>query len=270
MKKSFAKEKEADQSEQGLSEEEQAQLAGTPSSTEMQEMGDRSSAEMLLAAGEGNDIVGDTGDTKPRLPRLNIVQKVGPLGDKFEKGHIVLNLEDDLLDATKEGLQVTVVKALFFYEEDVPYGEDRIPERAKNAAEVRALGGELKWLTDDKGKSIRPSWHQVAEVLFCVKAPEAHKDNPTFPVRFEEKDDPDTGTYTFAMMKLKGSSFTSAGQEILTARQFYFSQGLNSGAFNMTAPLTQFRTGNSAYVCTLRKSHMHSEAFKAWLKDYTP
>jgi len=267
MKKSFAKEKGT---EQGLSAEEQVQLAGAPSSAEVQEMGDRSSAEMLLAAGEGTDIIGDTGDAKPRLPRLNIVQKVGPLGDKFDKGHIILNQEDDLLDATKEVLQVTVVKALFFFEEDVPYGEDRIPGRAKDAAEVYARGGELKWLTDEKGKNIRPSWHQVAEVLFCVKAPEAHKDNPNFPVRFEEEGDPDSGAYTFAMMKLKGSSFTSAGQEILTARQFYFSQGLNSGAFNMTAPLTQFRTGNSAYVCTLRKAHLHSDAFKAWLKEYTP
>lgn len=256
--------------EQGLSSEEQAQLAGAPTGQEAQAMEDRSSAEMLLAAGD-NDVVGDTGGAKPRLPRLNIVQKVGPLGDKFTKGHIILNQEDDLIDATKDALTVTVAKALFFFEEIVPYGEDRIPGRASTAAEVYDRGGELKWGTDpETGKSIRPTWQQVAEVLFVVKAPEGFEDSPSFPFRYEEEEDKDNGSYTFAMMKIKGASFTSAGQEILTAKQFYFRDGLQTGAFSMTAPLQQFRTGNSAYVLTLRKSHNHSEKFQAWLKDYQP
>jgi len=248
-----------------LTEQELEQLSGE---TETAVAVPESSSPADLMFASDSEITGDTESVRMKLPRLNIVQKVGPLGDKFNKGEIVLNNEDVLIDGTKQGLEVTAVKAIFFYEEWLAYGDDRIPERAKDMSEVVARGGNTDWGSAG-GKSIQPSWRQVAEVLFAVKAPKSHLGSPSFPFIFEGETD-DAGAYTFALLKLKGSSFNSAGRELVTAKNFYYRGGLNRGSFLMTCPLVAFRTGNSAYVCTLRKHKLHTAEFLSWLGEMHP
>lgn len=265
MKKSIVQNTGSDDSAPAPESKEAAQLAGIPSSTEVES---RSNAEKLLAS--GGDITGGE-HVRPSIPRLNIVQKVGPLADKFAKGLFVLNQEEPITDQPGEVLEVTVIKARYYYQEIVPYGEDRIPATADSPAEVTAHGGELLWDKDENGKTIRPTWEQVVDLFLAIKCPESRKGSPTFPYEFtSEEEDASTGCYTFAVMKLKGASFTSAGKEIITAKTFYLRDGLDSGCFKFTAPLTQFRTGNSSYVATLRKGHKHSQAFREWLADYRP
>lgn len=224
---------------------------------------DMSGPPAMSLMDSSDDVQGDVGDTAIRMPRLNIVQKVGPLADTFNKGEFVLNLEEKIAD-NGSALEVTVVKAMFYFEENLPYGEDRIPERAMSRAEVHERGGILDWVDDQ-----RPSWHQVAEVLLAIKCPKGLEDNPAFSFVYEGEDkDPANGQYTFALFKLKGASFNSAGREILTAKQFYYREGLTQGSFLLTAPLKQFRTGNSAFVATLRKNRAHSADFRDWLRDF--
>jgi hypothetical protein len=241
-----------------LSDEEQATLTGE----NLPATQSHNPTEVMFQS--DSDISGATDDQSIKLPRLNLVQKVGPLADKFNKGEFVLNGEEVLIDGTKTPLEVTAVKAHYFYEEWLKYGDDRMPERAKDLAEVRARGGEVDWIDN-----VQPSWRKVAEVLFCVKAPEGLEDTPSFPFSLDIEEE-DAGSYTFAMFKLKGSSMTSAGNELITATRFYYRGDLKQGSFNMTAELTKFRSGNSAYVCTLRKNKVHSAAFLDWLKEFQP
>ena len=60
------------------------------------------------------------------LPRLNLVQSVGPLSETFQPGAFVYNKEVTLTDGTQP-VSLTVLRIRKQYQEYVPYGGEEMP-----------------------------------------------------------------------------------------------------------------------------------------------
>ena len=74
------------------------------------------------------------------LPRINLVQSVGPLSELFAPGGVVYNKEITLSDGASP-VSLTVMRIRKQYQEYVPYGGDESPRMFDTLDEVRA------WLT---------------------------------------------------------------------------------------------------------------------------
>jgi hypothetical protein len=209
---------------------------------------------------EGEDDFSDI-----RLPRLQIVQGVGPLSQnpKFRnKGGAIVFAGEDMISDGAAPVHITVIKALKDYEEKLPDGEfgTRVPRRASTQAEVTALGGTLLKLPDGKGGTIMPSWRPC---LTCLVAVEGDSKSPHFPYLA-----PNGKSYGIAIWKISGWSYSTAGKAILTAAKFAYRDTLLSGDFSLSTKYETFGK-NSAYVCQLSYGERHDTAMKDFLRTFS-
>ncbi|MFI3244306.1 MAG: hypothetical protein R3Y56_08645, partial [Akkermansia sp.] len=141
------------------------------------------------------------------IPRLNIVQNVGALGELFDAGQIVLNQETPLV---KEGeaIELTVLNVRKVFQENVSYDSDERPAVYNTLEEVKAAGGSIEWGANGE----KPSFLPVLHTQVLIKAPEGAEG--AFPFEFEG------ASYALALWTIKGVAYTRAGKNIVTAARF--------------------------------------------------
>lgn len=218
----------------------------------------------LLEGGVG-EIEGEDDFSDIKLPRLQVVQGVGPLSQnpKFRNkgGCIVFAGEELISDGTSKPVRLTVVKALKDYEEklsDAEYGT-RSPKRANTQAEVFAQGGTLLKVPDGKGGFVMPSWRPA---LTCLVAVEGDPASPFFPYLA-----PNGKSYGIAIWKVSGWSYSTAAKTVLTAAKFAYRDTLLTGSFDLTTKYDTYGK-NSAYVCQLVYGEKHTPEMKDFLKSF--
>lgn len=139
------------------SESKTAEEATTATTTEL------AAPQQQMALGT---ISGDIDTSDIVIPRLNIVQNVGELGELFNAGSIVLNKEVELSNGTTP-IEVTVLSARKQFVENLDYDSDEKPAVFNTLEEVKAAGGTIEWVNDRK-----PSFVPVLHLNVLFKAPQ--------------------------------------------------------------------------------------------------
>ena len=183
------------------------------------------------------------------LPRLNLVQSVGPLSELFAPGAVVFNKEITLSDGTQP-VSLTVLRIRKQYQEYVTYGSEETPRVFDTLEEVRQAGGWIEWRDNQ-----RPPYSPMLNALVLVRSP--FPDHPMFPHRHGEAD------YGLALWTLRSTAFTRAGKTIITASQFALRDGLNRGEWQLTSKREKIGM-NFIHVPVLRHAARHTDEFAAF------
>jgi len=142
-----------------------------------------------------------------QLPRLSIVQAVGPLSEKFKPGQLVLAGEHVLAnpqDNKGESVELVVLaKPRKTFVENLPYGTEQRPQVFNNPQEVANAGGTLEWV----GKTA-PSYVPVATAICLVRTDDD---------RLIMKKDPEGKGWTVAIWSIRGTAYPRAAKPLFTA-----------------------------------------------------
>jgi hypothetical protein len=117
-------------------------------------------------------IYGEFGADDIKLPRLNLVNKVGDLSNLFTPGTWVLSKEHQIndIDPKNKGagipLKVIAVRLKVEYQEALPYDPDVRPRVFQTAEEVRLAGGRI-----DYGRA-EGIFAKVGHIEFFIQEPE--------------------------------------------------------------------------------------------------
>lgn len=170
---------------------------------------------------EGEILAGDL-----KFPRINLVQKLGPLSDAFDAGSIVFNREVVL--ASKTGsVDMTVLRLKKQYQEVIPFDSEEHPRMFNTIAEVREVGGSI---IRGEGKLFA----EIAHLQVAIKRPENCSEDADglFCEEFEGN------RYALSLWTLAKTAYTSAGKKIITTAANQLKQGgLLSGNWNVTVEM---------------------------------
>lgn len=192
-----------------------------------------------------------------RLPRINVVQKTGGLSEEFPVGSLVYNKTFVIAAAGKAGCEVTAVWIKKLYQQKLPFGTQEAPLVFDTSAEVREAGGSLKYGDDN-------FFEEMAHINFVVKCPEIvtedeHRDMFSFALG--------DARYGLATMTVNGSSFTSLGVALLSAKVNQLrSSGLHTGRWELTTRQRSNQFG-SWYVPVPLYRGKHDEETAAFIAE---
>ena len=117
-------------------------------------------------------IYGEFGAEDIKLPRLNLVNKVGDLSNIFTPGTFVINKEHQItdIDAKNKGLgnplKVIAVRLKVEYQESLAFDPDVRPRVFQTAEEVRLAGGQVAY---GRGEG---KFAKVGHIEFLIQEPE--------------------------------------------------------------------------------------------------
>jgi len=180
------------------------------------------------------------------IPKLHLVQAVGPLSEKFTPGQYVYNKELVISDGTAP-VNITVMRIKKQYQENLAYGGDELPRIFDTLDEVRRAGGWIDWRNNE-----RPPFSPILHALVLIRSP--FEENPLFPYEFAG------AAYGLALWTLRGVGFTRAGKTIITASQFALKDGLHTGSWALTSKREKVGM-NFIHVPNLRHEARHNGEF---------
>ncbi len=215
------------------------------------------SGQALAVRGQYDDLVGEIQGDDLVLPRINLTQKVGELGDQFGPGVIVFQKEQVLWKDGLAPLNMVILHAQKRYQENTEFGSDEMGQVVDTLDEVKALGGWIDWRDSDSGKREAPPWAPRLDVICALEAPEG-ADTSLFPFQFNGK------AYAAAVWTLSKSAFTSAGRTVLTARATFLRDGYRTGVWQVSVAKRQGPKGMYFVPC-FRASGKTDEAFQKFL-----
>lgn len=188
-------------------------------------------------------------------PTLNIVQMVGPLSETHKPGQILLNKEMVLSDGL-EPVEIVVLRGSKSYQEDVEWGEDRMPQRFQLEQEVVDSGGTLDY---EEGVVLKekPYFKTLLTTLIMVKG---DVDQPEFAYVYED------AAYELALWRITGAAYTRAGKNIVTAAKRGLRAGLPYGKWTLTTKREKFGK-NLAYVPVFKMVGKNTDDFVKWVRD---
>jgi hypothetical protein len=114
-------------------------------------------------------VYGEFGAEDIKLPRLNLVNKVGDLSNIFPAGVWVLKKEHQLTDVVKGeagSLRVIAVRLGVEFQESLPFDPNVRPRVFKTAEQVRLAGGRVAY---GRGENI---FAKVGHIEFLIEKPE--------------------------------------------------------------------------------------------------
>jgi hypothetical protein len=195
-------------------------------------------AAPTVAAG----VVGEVSMSDIKLPRLNLVQKVGSLADSFHPGSIVFEKAFVLSDGKPENaLDLTPLQFRKQYQRKTVWGEgdnNEQPEVYDTAEQVRAAGGSLQYGDENY-------FQEIAHIAFAVKLPEnldaGDELIDLFQYKFAD------ALYTVAMWTVASSSYTALGKRILTDSAMALRNGLHTGHYHVSSEIKK-NARNSWYA----------------------
>jgi hypothetical protein len=168
------------------------------------------------------------------IPRINIVQNVGPLSEGFDGGDLVFNKEF-VLAHKEEPVYLTVLSIKKTYEEKLPYDPDGPkPLVYETIQEVLDAGLHVEWRNNEA-----PPVREVASVLVFIERPKDVK-QLAFSHSINGVD------YALALWSLRGTAYTRGAKKIFSAAQIELAKdGLLSGRWEVT---TERITSGGNYV----------------------
>jgi hypothetical protein len=194
-----------------------------------------------------------------RLPRINLVQKTGDLGEHFSAGSFVYNKEV-LLSSGKEDepLRLTVLRLRKQYQEKTKFGSDEQPRVFNTLAEVRNAGGTIEYEVAQEDPKIK-LFEELAHLKVLLEWPEG-VDNDHAIYEFGGK------SYALCAWSMKGSAYKSAGKAVITAAQTHLKAGLHLGSWFLTS-INKKWNGNSWHNPVLRTAGKNSPEFAAFAQE---
>jgi len=190
-----------------------------------------------LAVGQ---VTGNLTNSDIQVPRLELVQSVGPLSEKFPQGAFILNKEQVLVE--KEQILTVIATSIHkFYEEQLPYDPDGPrPRTFETLEEVHRASLWIDWRNDE-----RPPCREVANVLYLIQKPEALM-SPSFSTEWDGK------RWALAMATYRGKAYTKAAKRIFSSCAIELARtGLLSGKWDLWS--TREKAGkNLVYVPNLK------------------
>lgn len=208
---------------------------------------------------QNGEMEGDFDRSDIKIPKLNLVQSVGPLTEHFQPGHWVFNKETDLGQVPVE---ITLVKLRKYFIEDLPYGTESIPavfDSFEQAAREGFRHNRDKWKSgkggkpDTEGHYVKP----VLEATVLVKAP---TEQPSFV--YER----DGAFYTFALWTLQSVAYSRTATKFITAAGFALRKGLSTAPWSVT-PKREKVGNNFIWLPDARILKPHTPEFVAWIKE---
>ena len=203
-----------------------------------------------------DDLQGEIGGEDLILPRINLTQKVGDLGDQFGPGVIVFQKEQVLWKEGDKPLNVVVLHAAKRYQENTEFGSDEMGQVVDTLDEVKALGGWIEWRDGADGRREAPPWAPRLDVVCLIEAPDG-AETALFPFDLDGK------AYAAAVWTLSKSAFTSAGRAILTARATHLRNGYRTGKWQVSAAKRQGPKG-AYFVPVFRASGKTDDVMQAF------
>jgi len=197
------------------------------------------------------------------VPSLKLAAKTGELGELFQPGSFVLNMEYVLYGARADepekkketAVWMTVVHAKKSYYEVHPFGSDQIPKTADTLDEVLAQGGSLDFGADGE----RPSWNPQLQCTVLLRG----DDEAYFPFEYGDT------RYTMARWTLASfSAYSNAAKPILTAAALNLRAGLEYGSWGLVSALKK-KGANSWYIPVLSTGPVNDEKFASWARELT-
>jgi hypothetical protein len=180
------------------------------------------------------------------IPKLHLVQAVGPLSEKFTPGQFVFNKEQVIGDGSSP-VSLTVLRIKKQYQENLAYGGDELPRVFDTLDEVRRAGGWIDWRNNE-----RPPFSPILHALVLIRSP--FEENPLFPYEFAGS------AYGLALWTLRGVGFTRAGKALITASQFALKDGLHTGSWALTSKREKIGM-NFVHIPILRHDAKHTDEF---------
>jgi hypothetical protein len=187
-------------------------------------------------------VVGEVSMSDIKLPRLNLVQKVGSLADNFQPGSIVFEKSYVLSNGKPEqSLDLTPLQFRKQYQRKTAWGEgdsSEQPEVYDTMEEVRRAGGSLQYGDENY-------FQEIAHIAFAVRLPEHVQAGDEifdlFPYKFADS------LYAVAMWTVASSSYTALGKRILTDSAMTLRNGLHTGHYTVCSEIRK-NAKNSWYV----------------------
>lgn len=195
---------------------------------------EESSAMMRM---EDVQIGGMAGEFTPRdlvIPRLEIVQALGPNSEKFPGGTVIFNKTVTLAPfaltpQTKEvPLTIVALYAKKFIEEVLEYDPNGpLPRTFPTMDAAKAAGLRTEWGPKGAdGKSVAPQVREVSNLLILIQQPEG-LDPVLFPFEDGGK------RYAVAMWTVRGSAYRKVAKTMFSNMHFALRGNLASGTWTM-------------------------------------
>lgn len=179
-----------------------------------------------------------------QLPRINIVQKVGELSDKFNPGTILLNGSLQLPQPVEF---IVLGFRPLQYVERVEGGFGG--QICNSPEDVVAAGGTLDYKEHDKTE--KPWFQTLATAVVLVKQPAGVNEPDLFSIELGDS------RYALALWSMKGGSYTNAAKPIFTQRKIgSLRKAWHAHAWLFTTELEKYKTGNSAYIPVLKRGSL--------------
>lgn len=204
------------------------------------------------------------------IPRLNIVQKVGPLSEDWDPGVILLD-KSLVVYSPAKGKDPEVpaeITVLGFrptqWTERVAGGE--FGRLFQTEQEVYANGGTTdyeQWKTSCKTKDEIPYFQRLATCLVLLKRPAGvDEEKAFFSYEFGGAD------YAVAQWSMKGAAYTAGAKVIKSARKMgHLRKGFCSAPYLLTTKAKSFgEQGHSAIIPVLKPGHAHTPEFVAFAR----
>lgn len=206
------------------------------------------------------------------LPTLRLAHNVGALGEEFQKGSYVIDGSTQVTQFNQKEnsstpIHLTVIDFQKSYVENVPWGDDRVPEILMSEEAVTKRNKTFNYWTDDNNKKQEPHFWPTLKLKVLVKRPTIQILNQegeledvsktTFPYNFDGDD------YAMVAWELQRSGYTRAGRRILSAYHNKVFDCTVCGSFKLSSSLSSFGT-NKTFVPEIQYGEKHSDDFVSW------
>ena len=201
----------------------------------------------------GGQVEGEVDAGDIRLPRINLVQKSGELGDLFSPGSFVFNREIQLSDG-KEPMELVALRIRKQYQEALEYDPDGpSPKVFNTSAEVREAGGHFNYDAKDEGGYYK----EIAHILCLIEAPKNASEEQRDFFIYEH----DGRNYALAMWTVTGGAYTAVAKTLFTAAAGHLRAGLHLGKWTIVS--TKKSNGScSWYVPAIRAAGKTTPEFQ--------
>jgi hypothetical protein len=210
---------------------------------------------------EDDDAVGEYNDSRyASYPSLKIVSKTSALAEEFGIGSWLISsktLEPVAVGKMDTPLAVVCAKWAMGWQEQVAYGEQRIPKIFVHLEEALAEGFTAEW------GSSKPRVAEVLKALFWIPQPEGVDAPHVF--SYEGPEGPGALAWFFAAR----TTFGTVGKTLIQAKRSFLSTdkgGMASGLWHMTATKAS-RNGNTWLLPKLTPKGKNSAALTEYLKS---
>lgn len=201
------------------------------------------------------------------IPRLEVVQALGPNSEKFPGGTVIFNktvtLAKFALTAQdkEQPLNIVALYAKKFIEEVLEYDPNGpLPRTWPTTEAAKAAGMRTEWGPKGAdGKSVAPQVRDVANLLVLIQQPEG-MDPVLFPFEDNGK------RFAVAMWTVRGTAYRKVAKVMFSNMHFALRGNLASGTWTMVVK-RETMNGKLVYVPTIALTATTSPTLIAMVKE---